>query len=167
MVQRYINRSPGTVSRKAVSEFPAVVLTGSRQSGKTTLLPRPVALCQGTHRRPSAPRRAVCPHGLPEPPAHCKGYRVAGRAGGHASSAALVAARCRRNARSLAAVGAWKIPSYKVQGFAHKYLERFSAWLLPRTGPNPRPDIHLWHAGSRPALRYTFALPENPPSEPC
>jgi predicted AAA+ superfamily ATPase len=57
MVQRYINRSPGTVSRKAVSEFPAVVLTGSRQPGKTTLLPRPVALCQGTHRRPSAPRR--------------------------------------------------------------------------------------------------------------
>jgi predicted AAA+ superfamily ATPase len=38
MVQRYINRSLEPVLKKAVSEFPAVVLTGPRQSGKTTLL---------------------------------------------------------------------------------------------------------------------------------
>jgi len=38
MVHRYINRSLETVLKKAVSEFPAVVLTGPRQSGKTTLL---------------------------------------------------------------------------------------------------------------------------------
>jgi predicted AAA+ superfamily ATPase len=38
MIQRYIKRSLETVLVKAVSEFPAVVLTGPRQSGKTTLL---------------------------------------------------------------------------------------------------------------------------------
>ncbi|MBC7338794.1 MAG: ATP-binding protein [Firmicutes bacterium] len=37
-MQRYIKRSLETVLEKAVSEFPAVVLTGPRQSGKTTLL---------------------------------------------------------------------------------------------------------------------------------
>ena len=34
----YLNRSLEPVLEKAVSEFPAVVLTGPRQSGKTTLL---------------------------------------------------------------------------------------------------------------------------------
>jgi len=38
MAQRYINRSIETVLKRAVSEFPAVVLTGPRQSGKTTVL---------------------------------------------------------------------------------------------------------------------------------
>jgi len=38
MVRFYIKRSLETVIKKAVSEFPAVVLTGPRQSGKTTLL---------------------------------------------------------------------------------------------------------------------------------
>ena len=37
MDSRYVNRSLEPVLRKAVSEFPAVVLTGPRQSGKTTL----------------------------------------------------------------------------------------------------------------------------------
>jgi len=36
MVQKYINRSLETVLKKAASEFPAVVLTGARQSEKTT-----------------------------------------------------------------------------------------------------------------------------------
>lgn len=35
---RYINRSLEPVLKQAVSQFPAVVLTGPRQSGKTTLL---------------------------------------------------------------------------------------------------------------------------------
>ena len=38
MVHRYIKRSLETVLRRAVKEFPAIVLTGPRQSGKTTLL---------------------------------------------------------------------------------------------------------------------------------
>ncbi|MEW5932507.1 MAG: ATP-binding protein [Bacillota bacterium] len=38
MTHRYIQRSLEPVLEKAVSEFPAVVLTGPRQSGKTTLL---------------------------------------------------------------------------------------------------------------------------------
>lgn len=38
MSQIYIRRSLEPVLKKAVSEFPAVVLTGPRQSGKTTLL---------------------------------------------------------------------------------------------------------------------------------
>jgi len=38
MARRYITRSLETVLKKATSEFPAVVLTGPRQSGKTTLL---------------------------------------------------------------------------------------------------------------------------------
>jgi len=38
MVRFYIKRSLETVIKKAVSEFPAVVLTGPRQSGKTTIL---------------------------------------------------------------------------------------------------------------------------------
>jgi hypothetical protein len=38
MTTEFIPRSLGTVSRKAADEFPAVVLMGPRQSGKTTLL---------------------------------------------------------------------------------------------------------------------------------
>src|SRR4030065_1635104 len=38
MIRRYVKRSVETVLRKGASEFPAVVLTGPRQSGKTTLL---------------------------------------------------------------------------------------------------------------------------------
>ena len=38
VVRNYIKRSLETVLKKVVSEFPAVVLTGPRQSGKTTLL---------------------------------------------------------------------------------------------------------------------------------
>ena len=37
-MREYIERSLEPVLRRAVSEFPAVVLTGPRQSGKTTLL---------------------------------------------------------------------------------------------------------------------------------
>ena len=39
MVQRYIPRTLEPVLSKAAREFPAVVITGPRQSGKTTLLP--------------------------------------------------------------------------------------------------------------------------------
>jgi len=38
MVRNYIKRSLEPVLKKAVSEFPAVVLTGPGQSGKTTFL---------------------------------------------------------------------------------------------------------------------------------
>lgn len=38
MSQQYITRTLEPVLRKAISEFPAVILTGPRQSGKTTLL---------------------------------------------------------------------------------------------------------------------------------
>ncbi len=39
-MERYIERSLEPVLRRAASEFPAVVLTGPRQAGKTTLLQR-------------------------------------------------------------------------------------------------------------------------------
>jgi len=38
MVQKYIKRSLEPVLKKAVTEFPAITLTGPRQAGKTTLL---------------------------------------------------------------------------------------------------------------------------------
>ena len=38
MAQAYIERTLETVLKKAATEFPAIVLTGPRQSGKTTLL---------------------------------------------------------------------------------------------------------------------------------
>jgi len=38
MIKNFIPRSLEPVIRKAVTEFPAVVLTAPRQSGKTTLL---------------------------------------------------------------------------------------------------------------------------------
>lgn len=47
MNDQYIERSLTPVLQKAVAEFPAVVLTGPRQSGKTTLLRR---LFGGRHR---------------------------------------------------------------------------------------------------------------------
>ena len=37
-MQPYINRSLEPVIKKAAAEFPAIVLTGPRQSGKTTIL---------------------------------------------------------------------------------------------------------------------------------
>lgn len=40
MAEKYIKRSLESVVLKAVSEFPAVVVTGPRQSGKTTMLKR-------------------------------------------------------------------------------------------------------------------------------
>lgn len=40
MAEKYIKRSLESVVIKAVSEFPAVVVTGPRQSGKTTMLKR-------------------------------------------------------------------------------------------------------------------------------
>lgn len=38
LAYRYIKRTNEPVIQKAVKEFPALVLTGPRQSGKTTLL---------------------------------------------------------------------------------------------------------------------------------
>lgn len=38
MTGRYITRSLEPILKKAAEEFPAVVLTGPRQSGKTTVL---------------------------------------------------------------------------------------------------------------------------------
>jgi predicted AAA+ superfamily ATPase len=38
VIPNYIKRSLETVVKKALSEFPAAVLTDPRQSGKTTLL---------------------------------------------------------------------------------------------------------------------------------
>ena len=38
MLENYIKRSLEPVLKKAAREFPALVLTGPRQSGKTTLL---------------------------------------------------------------------------------------------------------------------------------
>jgi predicted AAA+ superfamily ATPase len=38
MARQYIKRSLEPILKKAASEFPVIVLTGPRQSGKTTLL---------------------------------------------------------------------------------------------------------------------------------
>lgn len=43
----YLCRTPEPTLREAAAEFPAVVLTGPRQSGKTTLLKHPFG---DTHR---------------------------------------------------------------------------------------------------------------------
>jgi len=46
-MQKYIQRTLEPVIKRAVNEFPAIVLTGPRQSGKTTLLKH---LFEQTHR---------------------------------------------------------------------------------------------------------------------
>jgi predicted AAA+ superfamily ATPase len=43
--RRYIKRTLEPVLRKAADEFPAVVVTGPRQSGKTTVLKHLFANC--------------------------------------------------------------------------------------------------------------------------
>ena len=64
----YIGRSVKLVLRRAASEFPAVVLTGPRQSGKTTLLQhvfgthhwlKNVDQTYGIHRQSRNPERGV------------------------------------------------------------------------------------------------------------